>query len=120
MIKKEEIFKYIKEKYNVSPEYLWEDTPEAAIFRHNENRKWFALIMNVKNEQYLNVKTDPNYSDLLRNAYDYIIPAYHMNKEHWNTIIISKNINEAIVYELIDQSYELTNSKYKKIITKGD
>ena len=37
-----------------------------------------------------------------------IIPAYHMNKEHWNTIIISKDVNETLVYELIDQSYELT------------
>lgn len=108
MVEREEIFNYIKEKYNVNPEYLWEDTPNAAIFRHHKNRKWFGLIMNVKGEEYLNVKTEPNYSDLLRNSYDYIIPAYHMNKEHWNTIIISKDVNESILYELIDQSYELT------------
>lgn len=107
-MKREEIFNYIKEKYDVTPEYLWEDTPDAAIFRHQNNRKWFALIMKVKNEEYLNVKTEPNYSDLLRNAYDYIIPAYHMNKEHWNTIIISRDINQTLLYELIEQSYELT------------
>lgn len=108
MIKREEIFKYIKENYDVTPEYLWEDTPDAAIFRHKNNRKWFGLIMNVKGEEYLNVKTDPNYSDLLRNTYDYIIPAYHMNKEHWNTIIISKDVDKTLLFELIDQSYELT------------
>lgn len=62
----------------------------------------------MKREEYINVKTNPNYSDLLRNTYDYIIPAYHMNKEHWNTIIISKNINKQLLYELIEQSYELT------------
>ena len=107
-MEQEEIFKYIKEKYNANPEYLWEDTPDSAIFRHNKNRKWFALIMKVKGKQCLNVKTDPNYSDLLRNAYDYIIPAYHMNKEHWNTIIINKEVNKTLIYELIDQSYELT------------
>ena len=107
MIKREEILKYIKENYNTNPEYLWKDKPDA-VFRHKSDKKWFALIMNVNNEEYLNVKTEPNYSDLLRNSYDYIIPAYHMNKEHWNTIIISKNIDRALVYELIDQSYELT------------
>ena len=64
--------------------------------------------MNVKGEEFLNVKTEPNYSDLLRNSYDYIIPAYHMNKEHWNTIIISKDVKEDLVYELVNQSYDLT------------
>ncbi len=57
MIKREEIFDYVKENYNVEPEYLWDDTPDAAILRHPNNRKWFALIMHVKNEEYLNVKT---------------------------------------------------------------
>ena len=64
--------------------------------------------MEVKGKIYLNVKTNPEYSELLRNAYEYIIPAYHMNKEHWNTIILGDNIDESIVKELIDQSYELT------------
>ena len=64
--------------------------------------------MKVNNELYLNVKTDPNYSDILRNTYVYIIPAYHMNKEHWNTIIVDENVDKALVKELIKQSYELT------------
>ena len=93
---------------SITPEYLWNDTPDAAVFRHKNNKKWFGLIMKVNNEEYLNVKTEPEYSDLLRNTYKYIIPAYHMNKEHWNTIIISKNVKETLVYELIDKSYQLT------------
>lgn len=113
MIEREEIFNYIKENYDVNPEYPWDDTPDAAIFRHSNNKKWFALIMKVKDEEYLNVKTEPNYSELLRNSYDYIIPAYHMNKEHWNTIIVSRNVDKVLLYELIDQSYELTQ-KHKR------
>ena len=54
------------------------------------------------------VKTDPEYSELLRNNYDYIMPAYHMNKEHWNTIIIDEKVDGELVKELIEQSYELT------------
>ena len=111
MITREEIYKYINKKYDAEPEYLWDDTPDAAIFRHQNNKKWFALIMNVKNDVYLNVKTDPDYSELLRKAYDYIIPAYHMNKEHWNTIILNRDVEKNVVYELIAQSYELTTNK---------
>ena len=107
-IKREEIIKYIKEEYNVDPEYLWKDTPDAAIFRHKSNNKWFGLIMNVEGKEYLNVKTEPAYSELLRNSYNYIIPAYHMNKQHWNTIIISEKIDEKLLYELIEESYKLT------------
>ena len=53
-------------------------------------------------------KVDPNYSDILRNTYDYIIPAYHMNKEHWNTIIVDEKVDNNLVKELIEQSYQLT------------
>ena len=111
MITREEVYKYINKEYDAEPEYLWDDTPDAAIFRHQNNKKWFALIMNVKNDVYLNVKTDPSYSELLRKAYDYIIPAYHMNKEHWNTIILNRDVERDVVYELIAQSYELTTHK---------
>ena len=64
--------------------------------------------MKVGNDEYLNVKTNPDYSDILRNSYDYIIPAYHMNKEHWNTIIINRNVDKDLVKELVQLSYELT------------
>lgn len=107
-MEREELFDFMKSQYNAQPEYLWDDLPDSAIFRHKNNKKWFALIMNVNGEEYLNVKTDPNYSDLLRNTYNYIIPAYHMNKEHWNTIIISRKIDKSLVFDLINQSYELT------------
>ena len=64
--------------------------------------------MKVQNKLYLNVKTNPEYSELLRNSYEYIIPAYHMNKQHWNTIIIEDKIDKKLVKELINESYELT------------
>lgn len=102
-------------KYSLSLQNTYEDYPfsdeeiPSAVLKHRKNNKWFALIMNVKGEEYLNIKTNPDYSDLLRNSYDYIIPAYHMNKEHWNTIIINRNnVDEKLVKELIKQSYELT------------
>ena len=82
--------------------------------KHTDNKKWFALMMEVKGEIYLNVKTNPEYSELLRNTYDYIIPAYHMNKEHWNTIILDERSDSSLVEELIKQSYELTKNNIHK------
>lgn len=114
-MQRKEILNYIKEQYNVEAEYPWDDTPDGAVFRHKDNKKWFALMMKVHGEEYLNIKTEPNYSDLLRNTYDYIIPAYHMNKEHWNTVIISKNVNKELVYDLINQSYQLTKKAKQRI-----
>ena len=82
------------------------------MFSISENQISYKLLEEVykivNNKLYLNVKTDPNYSDILRNTYDYIIPAYHMNKEHWNTIIVDGNVDKTLVKELIEQSYQLT------------
>ena len=42
---REEIFTYIKKKYKVSPEYPWGKYENNAVFRHSDNQKWFALVM---------------------------------------------------------------------------
>lgn len=107
-MKKEEIVKYSLSLPNTYKDYPFPDDNISITMKHTKNKKWFALIMNVKGQLYLNIKTDPNYSELLRSSYDYIIPAYHMNKEHWNTIIVTDKVDEKLVEELIKQSYELT------------
>ena len=89
------------------------DDYESVTMKHLKSKKWFALIMQVKEELYLNVKTNPEYSELLRSSYDYIIPAYHMNKQLWNTIIVSQNVDVNLVKELIEQSHELTQNNNK-------
>lgn len=105
---KEEIIKYcltLKDTYKDCP---FPEDFESVTMKHCKNKKWFALIMEVKGELYLNVKTEPGYSELLRNSCDYIIPAYHMNKQLWNTIIVSRAVDKKLVKELIEQSYNLT------------
>ena len=85
---------------------------DDLMFSISENQISYKLLEEVykivNNKLYLNVKTDPNYSYILRNTYDYIIPAYHMNKEHWNTIIVDEKVDNNLVKELIEQSYQLT------------
>lgn len=107
-MEKGEVIKYCLTLSNVYEDYPFPDDRFSVTMNHKENNKWFALIMRVKGQLYLNVKTNPEYSDLLRNTYSYIIPAYHMNKEHWNTIVLSEKVDENMVKELIKQSYELT------------
>ena len=99
---KEEIIKYC-----LTLEDTYKDCPfpndfESVTMKHIKNNKWFVLIMNVNDKLYINVKTNPDYT------YDYIIPAYHMNKEHWNTIIVDQKVDKTLVKELIEQSYQLT------------
>lgn len=89
----------------------FQDDLETVVLKHSNNKKWFALIMKVKGKTYLNVKSNPEYSELLRNTYKYILPAYHMNKQHWNTIIVSEKIDSTLVKELLKESYELTKNK---------
>ena len=69
----------------------------------------------------LNLKNDPQINKTLREHYASIIPGYHMNKKHWNTIQVSEEeLEQEMIYTLIDQSYEIVKSKlaqkYKKTL----
>ncbi len=84
---------------------------ETLVFK--VKNKIFLLLSLYSNPLQFNVKCDPEWAIELRQQYDNIIPGYHMNKKHWNTIIINNNINNKILKEMIDHSYMLV-SKSKK------
>jgi len=113
---KEEIIEYCLTLKNTYKDCPFSDDFESVTMKHCENKKWFALLMNVNERLYLNIKTDPNYSDILRNTYDYIIPAYHMNKEHWNTIILDGTIPDETIKCMIAESYDLVSDSPTKRI----
>lgn len=105
---RQDVIKYCLELQNTYEDYPFPGDTESVTLKHKNNNKWFALIMNVKGKEYLNIKTEPEYSEILRKSYDYIIPGYHMNKEHWNTIILSEKCDKELIEELLEQSYDLT------------
>ena len=117
MISRKQVLAYVKEKYGVEPDYPWMRKPNYAILRHRHNRKWFGAIVDITEDKLglegnklidaLNLKCDPFLLGSLRNEPG-IFPAYHMNKEHWLTILLSSPILKEEVYNLIDLSYELT------------
>ncbi|CQR71436.1 hypothetical protein SOV_17900 [Sporomusa ovata DSM 2662] len=69
--------------------------------------KIFALLSRRNGQDNLSLKCDPGYSEILREQYPSITPGYHLNKHHWNTLIIDGSIPEREIRELIDHSYDL-------------
>ena len=114
---KQDIFKYAKQKYGAEPDYPWVKSPESAVLRHKDNAKWFALLMTVAKTSLglndpeivniINVKCDPVLiGSLIREKGCF--PAYHMNKEHWITVLLDGSVSINELYNLIDLSYDLS------------
>lgn len=100
------------------------DTYQQAPF-HDENwqlvrvkgsKKAFLWTYERNGYLNLNVKTDPEWRDYWRSAFPSVIPGWHQNKDHWNTIILDGSIPDEAVRKMIAESYELvTDSPTKRI-----
>lgn len=112
---REEIFKYVKKQYGTEPEYLWSSSPDSAVLRH-KNGKWYAVLMNVEKSklglngndtvEILNVKCDPEITGMIIQTYGFL-PGYHMNKQHWITMVLDGTIGESKILDFLDMSYDL-------------
>ena len=76
--------------------------------------KMFLLISIKDGLTHVNLKCDPELALVLRQQYDSVIEGYHMNKKHWNTVIIDDSIPNKEIKEMIDHSYDLVFSKLRK------
>lgn len=112
----------------------WEDMPDFVVYRHGDNRKWFALKFEASKEQLLRLKND----DAILNDYadgemveivnvkvdaemipDVVkvagfLPAFHMNRKYWVTILLDNEVDATRVKALVEMSYNLTARKYRK------
>lgn len=86
--------------------------PDVAVYK--VQGKMFAYIPRDDREASITLKCDPVEAELLREMYRCITPGYHMNKKHWNTIVINGEIDEARILEMIDDAYWLVRQKLKK------
>ena len=77
--------------------------------------KMFALI-DLDKIPSVNLKCDPERAFDLRERYEAIIPGYHMNKQHWNTVFLEGNLPDSLVAELIEHSYHLVYASLPKKI----
>lgn len=81
---------------------------EVAVYKTGD--KMFALIQENSNPVKLSLKCDPQLAETLRDKYETVLPGYHLNKKHWNTIICSGQLGNAEILDLIRHSYELVTA----------
>lgn len=114
MTTREEAILYCKSFKNVIEDYPFHDN-NWTLMRHSGNKKTFACIYEHQNNIWINVKCNPEWRDFWRSAFESIVPAYHMNKEHWNSIILDETIPQTDIERMITESYDLTKPKLKKM-----
>jgi len=93
---------YCISKKNVTESFPFGD--DTLVFK-TEGRI-FALV-NLEGDLSINLKCDPALAIELRERYSSVIPGYHMNKKHWNTILLDGSISNKDVFAWIDHSYNL-------------
>ena len=90
---REEIFQYVKKKYKVEPDYPFSTAPTYPVLRHKDNRKWFALIMDIPREKFY---------------------GYHITRSNWISILLDGTVPFEEICQWIDESYAVTASRKKK------
>lgn len=101
---------YCAEKPHVTESFPFDDT--TLVFK--VKGKMFALL-NLEAPFSVNLKCDPEKAVELRERYDFVLPGYHMNKKHWNTIMLEGRIPSKELFGWIDDSYELIHGSIPKI-----
>ena len=118
------INKYIKEKYNNQPEFLWDKFSGYAVYRNENNNKWYAIIMNLDlskldnstgEVEIINVKLDENKIQKLLNQKGFY-KAYHMSKTDWISIILNDTLKDDEIISLLDESYRLISEPEEWIV----
>lgn len=107
MTERKEAIAYCLTLKDVYEDYPFHD-PNWCVIRHRDNNKVFAWIFDRNDHVCVNVKCDPQWRDFWRETFSSVIPAYHLNKEHWNSIILDGTVPEKEIRRMIAESYDLT------------
>lgn len=86
--------------------------PDTLVYK--VGGKIFLLMGLDTGELRFNVKCDPDRALELREEYPCVLPGYHMNKKHWNTVVVDGSVPFRVIKEWIDHSYELVAANRKK------
>ena len=115
MMTREEALAYGMSFYNVYEEKPFRD-PNWQLVRIKGSKKTFLWIYEREGYINLNVKVNPEWRDFWRSAYESVTDGYHLNKEHWNTIILDGTVPEKEIKRMIAESYDLvTDSPTRRI-----
>ena len=118
---RKELESYIVDKYSIEPEYPWAKMPTFAVFRHSNNKKWFAVIMTITKDKLgfdstesidiVNLKCDPLMNVTTEKG---VFPAYHMSKTHWISVVLDGTVEKEKLEWLLDLSFDLTAKRIKR------
>lgn len=108
---------YLADTYSSDGEHLFAKYPSFLVFRHNGNRKWFAVIMDIPRKNLglpsegeisvVNLKCDTRLIGSFREEPG-VFPGWHMNKAHWLSVALDGTVEDEKIKFLVDMSYELT------------
>ncbi len=104
------LFEYRFAKKGVSESFPFDE--DTLVFK--VLGKMFAATNLAEIPQRINLKCDPTYAVQLREFHEEIIPGYHMNKKHWNTVYLEGSLKRDLILALIDHSYDLVVDKLPK------
>ena len=103
MLNRIELEEYILSMPNSRLDYPFGE--EVAVYKTGD--KMFALIPEDKAPLQVSLKCDPLLAETLRQKYETVQPGYHLNKKHWNTILITGQLSDDEIKDLVRHSYEL-------------
>lgn len=122
---RQDVFDYSLKTFGTSPEYPWRSLPLYAVLRRSDNKKWYALIMNISRNKLglsgkgvidiLDIKCSISTREFLLNTQKGVLPAYHLNRQNWITVILDGSVDKKLLYGLIAESYELAETHHKTI-----
>ena len=119
---KQQLLDYCLNTYGTSPDYPFDEDFETAVLRQRNNRKWYAIVMKVSRRKFgfdsddvidvVNLKLPTEMFGSF-GAADGVYPAYHMNKLHWISVLLSDAPDDVLQF-LVNVSFETTKSTNKK------
>ena len=121
-----EYISYVTEKYGEVAESPFESDPSIVVFRHHNNRKWFSVVMTVpkskfgfKDKTSINIINVKCSQEIIASLWQEkgIYPAYHMNKNHWVSVLLTDASEELIKY-LVNVSFDMTCRPPKKNVKR--
>src|SRR6202167_3142480 len=86
--------------------------PDTSVFK--VAGKIFALSPLSEYPLRVSLKCDPSLAEELRKAHPAVIPGYHLNKRHWNTVIIDGSLSDEVISEIVEDSYHLISTKFPR------